>query len=124
MAVINVGNGKEEFPDLYAYAENDNEGHLTMAVESICGYGDSEKNLLAFMAKKHHNIKEDAKKAYKDNVLLAEARSPESPIYLSYTPEDLKQVEAQANAYAIYYAVGKKQPIGAISAHQLNAQGE
>ncbi|MDC9728446.1 MAG: CRISPR-associated endonuclease Cas3'', partial [Methyloprofundus sp.] len=124
MAVMNVDNGKEPFPDEYAYDENDDEGNLTMAVETICGYGDSEKNLLAFMAKKHHNIKEGAKKAYKDNVLLGEARSSESPIYLSYTPEDLKQVEAEANPYAIYYAVGKNQPIGAISVHQFNTQGK
>ena len=124
MAVMNLGNGQEQFPDEYAYDEKDDEGNLTMAVETICGYGDSEKNLLAFMAKKHHNIKDEAKKAYKDSVLLGEARSPEAPIYLSYTPEDLKQVEAQANTYAIYYALGTSQPIGAISAHQLNTQGE
>lgn len=124
MAVMNVGNGKEQFPDEYAYDENDDEGNLTMAVETICGYGDSEKNLLAFMAKKHHNIKDEAKKSFKDSVLLGEARGPESPIYLSYTPEDLKQVEAQPNTYAIYYAIGISQPIGAISAHQLNTQGE
>ena len=79
---------------------------------------------LATCSKKHHNIKDEAKKAYKDSVLLGEARSPEAPIYLSYTPEDLKQVEAQANTYAIYYALGTSQPIGAISAHQLNTQGE
>ena len=124
MAVMNVGNGKEQFPNEYAYDESDDEGNLTMAVETICGNGISAKNLLAFMAKKHHYIKEGAKKAYKDSVLLGESRSPNTPIYLSYTPEDLKQVEAQANAYAIYYAVGKNQPIGAISAHQLNTQGE
>lgn len=123
MAVMNVGNGKEKFPGEYAYDENA-AGNLTIGVERICGYGDSEKNLLAFMAKKHHNIKEDAKKAYKDTVLLTEARSPEAPIYLSYTPGDLKKVEAKANTYAIYYAVGKNQPIGAISDYQLNTQGE
>jgi CRISPR-associated endonuclease/helicase Cas3 len=52
MAVMNVENGQEQFPDEYAYDENDDEGNLTMAVDTICGYGDSEKNLLAFMAKK------------------------------------------------------------------------
>ena len=124
MAVLNIGNGKERFPNEYAYGESDAEGHLTMSVEVICGYGASEKDLLAFMAKKHHNIKDSAKKAYKDSLLLGEARSPETPIYLSYTPEDLKRVEAAPNSYAIYYAVGKNQPIGAISAHQLEAQGE
>jgi CRISPR-associated endonuclease/helicase Cas3 len=115
MAIINIDNDKEKFPNQYAYDESDDQGNLTMGVEIICGYGDSEKDLLAFMAKKHHNIKEQAKKVYKDNVLLGEARTPETPIYLSYTPEDLKQVEAQANPYAIYYAIGKSQPIGAIA---------
>jgi len=47
--------------------------------------------------------------------LLGEARSPETPIYLSYTPEDLKKVEANSNPYAIYYAQGIDQVIGAIS---------
>ena len=124
MAVFNIGNGKELFPNEYAYKEDDIEGHLTMSVDVICGYGVSEKDLLAFMAKKHHNIKEGIKKTYKDSMLLGEARSPETPIYLSYTPDDLKRVEAKPNSYAIYYAIGKNQPIGAISAHQLEAQGE
>ncbi len=50
-----------------------------MGVETICGYGESEKNLLAFIAKKHHNIKDGAKKSYKDSVLLGNARSPKHP---------------------------------------------
>jgi len=119
MAVWNIANDKEEFPNQYAYDENDNQGELTMGVEVICGNGVSGKNLLAFMAKKHHNIKENSKKAYKDSVLLGEARTPETPIYLSYTPEDLKRVEAQPHAYAIYYAIGSSQVIGAISVDKL-----
>ena len=79
MAVMNIDNGKEQFPNDYAYDESDDQGNLTMGVETICGYGDSEKDLLAFMAKKHHSIKEQAKKAYKDSVLLGEARMPETP---------------------------------------------
>lgn len=121
MAVWNIGNDMDEFPNEYAYSESDNEGHLTMSVDVICGYGASDKDLLAFMAKKHHNIKDSAKKAYKDSILLGEARSPETPIYLSYIPDDLKIVEAKQNSYAIYYAIGKNQTIGAISAHQLEA---
>jgi len=73
------------------------------------------------MAKKHHNIKK-AKKAYKDSQLLNEARNPDTPIYLSYTPEDLKLVEAQPNPFAIYYAEGDNQPIGAISINNLNGE--
>ena len=122
MAVWNIRNGKEEFPDEYAYEENDAEDSLTMAVEPICGYGDSNQDLLAFMAKKHHNIKDDARKPYNNKVLLNKARTPETPIYLSYTPDDLKKVEAQPHSYAIYYAIGKTHPIGAISINKL--QGE
>ncbi|MCK5122090.1 MAG: CRISPR-associated endonuclease Cas3'' [Methylococcales bacterium] len=106
------------YPNEYAYSETELEANLTYPVENICGYGVSEKNLLAFMAKKHHNIKE-AKKAYKDNALLNEARSPETPVYLSYTLEDLKKVEAQPHPYAIYYAQGIKQVIGAISVDKV-----
>lgn len=107
------------FPNQYAYDETNYDGELTAPVEEICGYGNSEQNLLAFMVKKHHNIKEDTKKAYKDSVLLNEARSSETPIYLSYVPDDLKKVEAQAHSYAIYYAKGINQPIGALAINKL-----
>ena len=75
------------------------------------------------MKKKHHNIKE-VKKAYKDSQLLNEARNPDTPIYLSYTPDDLNKVEAKPHTYAIYYAIGRQQPIGAVSLKQLNNGGE
>jgi len=107
----------------YAYSEDESEESISMGVEIICGYGSSDQNLLAFMAKKHHNIKQ-VRKAYKDIQLLNEARNPETPIYLSYTPEDLKRVESKPHSYAIYYAIGKQQPIGAISLKQLNNGGE
>jgi len=107
----------------YAYSEKNSEESLTYGVDVIRGRDKSEQDLLAFMKKKHHTIKQ-VKKAYKDSQLLNEARNPETPIYLSYTPDDLKKVEAQPNPYAIYYAIGKKQPIGAISLKQLNNQGE
>ena len=115
---------KFSFPNQYAYNEADYDGELTAPVEDICGYGNSEQNLLAFMVKKHHNVKEGTKKAYKDSVLLNEARSPESPIYLSYVPDDLKKVEAQAHSYAIYYAIGIKQPIGAIAINKLSTEAQ
>lgn len=117
--VVDLGN--ISFPNQYAYDEISSDGELTAPVEDICGYGNSEQNLLAFMVKKHHNIK-DTKKAYKDSILLNEARSPDTPVYLSYVPDDLKKVEAQPHSYAIYYAQGTHQPIGAISISKL--QGE
>jgi len=126
MAVMNVGNGEKKFSEEYACKSES----LTISVELITGYGESEKDLLSFMAKKHHNIINDPNYGvskttkYKDRLYLKKSKEPETPIYLSYTPEDLKQVEAEQNPYAIYYAVGINQPIGAISAHQFNTQGE
>ena len=105
----------------YAYPETESEESFSYGVEVIKGYGDSGKNLLSFMAKKHHNIK-NVKKVYKDSQLLNEARNPDTPIYLSYTPEDLKMVEAQPNPFAVYYAEGNNQPIGAISINNLNRE--
>ena len=124
MAVCNVINRNDyDIAKDYAYTEKHSEESFTYGVEIICGHGVAGQNLLAFMARKHHNIKQ-VKKAYKDSQLLNEARSPETPIYLSYTPDDLKKVEAKPHSYAIYYARGIRQPIGAISLKQLNNGGE
>lgn len=120
MAVCKV-NKRDDFEviNAYAYPESESEKSLTYSVDVICGHGISDKNLLAFMKKKHHNIKQTTK-TYNDNQLLNEARNPDTPIYLSYTPEDLKLVEAQPHPFAIYYAQGCNQPIGAISVNNLN----
>jgi CRISPR-associated endonuclease/helicase Cas3 len=124
MAICNIeGRHDYNFLNNYAYSEDESEESISMSVETICGHGSSDQNLLAFMKKKHHNIKE-VKKAYKDSQLLNEARNPETPIYLSYTPDDLKKVETKPHSYAIYYAMGRRQPIGAISLKQLNNGGE
>jgi len=119
MAVCKA-NSRDDFKPIneYAYPESESEKSLTYSVDVICGHGIADKNLLAVMAKKHHNIKQ-TKKAYNDNQLLNEARNPDTPIYLSYTPEDLKRVEAQPEPFAVYYAQGHNQPIGAISVNHL-----
>ena len=122
MAVCSFSkSGDMSFPNEYAYDESDFEANLTVSVDLICGYGDSAQNLLAYMAKKHHNIKEKSK-AYNDKVLLNESRSPETPIYLSYTEKDLEAVGGASVAHpnAIYYATSTSQPIGAISIIKLN----
>ena len=111
-------NSATDFEILDEYAYSDVEDALTLESKVIEGYGDSKKNLLFFMAKKHHNIK-DVKKSYKDVQLINEARDPNTPIYLSYTLEDLKKVETQPHPYAQYYGVGLKQAIGVISLQQL-----
>lgn len=121
MAVVNINNGKFEISNDYACLDES----FTLSVSEISGYGDSEKNLLDFMAKKHHSIiknkdygvKDTTK--YKERIYLKKSKEPETPIYLSYTPNDLKIVETQPNPYAIYYAIGINQPIGAIALDKL-----
>jgi len=126
MAIITIDNGKPVISNDYA-CENES---FTLSVREIMGYGDSEKSVLDFMAKKHHNIIEDknygvkATTKYKDSAYLKKSKEPETPIYLSYTPDDLKQIEAEPHAYAIYYAMGTNQPIGAISISKLSINAE
>ncbi len=127
LAICSVSNeGGRSFPNQYAYAETTDhtqvDDSLTASVDEITGYGDSDKDLLAFMNAKHHNIKAGAKKAFKDRHLLELARSPETPIYLSYTPEDLKKIGGAAKQSAIYYAISQKQPIGSISLNNLTTE--
>ncbi|MBE8233522.1 MAG: CRISPR-associated helicase Cas3', partial [Endozoicomonadaceae bacterium] len=66
MAVCNISDRTTiTYSEKYAYSDSDLEANLTTSVELICGYGDSNQDLLAFMVKKHHNIK-DTKKPYKN----------------------------------------------------------
>jgi len=111
-------NSTDNITILDEYAYRDIEDSITVETTAIEGYGDSNKNLLSFMAKKHHNIK-DVKKAYKDAQLRTQARNPSMPIYLSYTLEDLKKVNSAPHEFAQYYAIGLRQPIGIISLEQL-----
>ncbi len=130
MAVCDVSNPEKiDFLERYAYempiSEQDEFDNLTASIDEIEGYGDSDKNLLAYMKSNHHHIM-SCTKAFKDFILLNEARDPESPIYLSYTPNDLIPIrgESARHSYAIYYAVCDKQPIGAISIKQLTSTEE
>lgn len=126
MAVCEIGASLQpNYINEYAYNETSDltrEVGLTESVDRITGYGDSDKNLLVFMKAKHHNIKKEiATKAYKDSILLAEARSPENPIYLSYTPKDLEPIggERERHKYAFYYVKTDRQPVGAMQITKL-----
>jgi len=126
MAVCEVGENMQlSFTENYAYSETfDSEqpqGPLTESVELMRGYGNDDANLVQFMRKKHHNIKLDKgyKKAQNEWELIKEARSPERPIYLSYTPEDLSIVNSEPHPQAVYYVISNLQPAGAMSITKL-----
>lgn len=118
--------GGFKFQNQYACAEKDDS--FTMSVDLIQGHDEGgDKNLISFMHQKHHKIlsAKDQKKhtqAHKSFLLKNEAIDPEHPIYISYTQEDLDLCNDMPHAHAIYYAVSKKQSIGAISINKLNSQ--
>jgi CRISPR-associated endonuclease/helicase Cas3 len=139
MAVWNIDNDKEEFPNEYAYDENDEfeceTKNLTLEVSLIegrdfSGEKNPNKDLLSIMFKNHYKILSDkmGKAITKPRSLFEykkESLTADNPIYVSYTPEDLRRLNGNDRnpcPYAIYYAEGKNQPIGAISNN--NSEGE
>lgn len=112
-----------EYKNDYAVSEEDNADFLTAPMHVICGNGDSRKNLLTFMAKKHHNIK-GTKKSYNDNSLLNNARKQTEPIYLSYTPEDLNKINSAPHPNSIYYVMSDTQPVGYLDISKISGKGD
>lgn len=98
---------------------------VTLSVNEINNYGDDESPLV-FMGKKHHNIKAEENKKYgvtkttkfKTKLYLEKSRDPETPIYVSYTPQDLEIVNATEET-AIYYLQGVNQAIGIMALSKL-----
>lgn len=120
MAVCMVDNQlNPSFINEYAYDEETDHSQvhigLTESTDRLQGgrfeMRDSEKDLLAFMHKKHHQILNGRsgdnthKKSFADYELLKLARSPEYPIYTSYTPDDLAYIggERERHKFAMYY---------------------
>ena len=139
MAIWNIDNDQTEFPDEYAYDENNKSEaetkNLTLEVSVIegrdfSGEKNPNKDLLSLMFKDHYKILsdrtgEEAEKPRSVFEYKQKARIPEQPIYVSYTPQDLNRLsgnDKKPSSHAIYYAIGKNQPIGAISSNDLNGE--
>lgn len=104
---------------------------ITIGVDDITNYGD-DNSPLEFMVKKHHNIFDNvqnqkdygvkANTKYKTKIYLNKSRVQETPIYISYTQDDLDKIKATANSAAIYYLQGLKQAIGIIPLDRLKKE--
>jgi len=125
MAICKVNkDGSIEFVNQYVC---DSQKHIyTMPVTDIEGFihNKDDKNLLNFMHQKHHKF-ESAKKQKRVTadsiyVIKGKAIEPEFPIFVSYIEEDLALCNDKPHPHAIYYAVGEKQSIGALSINKLN----
>lgn len=136
MAVCKVDNQlTPTFVDEYAYPEDTDHSKITVGLTESTNriqggrfeMRDSNKDLVTFMHKKHHNIMagkypdEKFKATRFDWELLKLARSPEFPIYLSYTTKDLEPIggERERHPYAMYYVKTAKQPVGMMSIDKL-----
>ena len=136
MAVCEVDNQlTPTFIDEYAYPEDTDHSKITIGLTESTNriqggrfeMRDSNKDLVTFMHKKHHNImagkypNETFKATRFDWELLKLARSPEFPIYLSYTTKDLEPIggERERHGYAMYYVKTAKQPVGMMSIDKL-----
>jgi CRISPR-associated endonuclease/helicase Cas3 len=120
----------QTFEILNQYAVNwqeQDEGFENCYTESLDIIRNS--GILDYVAQKHGRIEQvkliggiPASKAHlRKKVLEGAAVNPETPIYLSYTPEQLEMNlgEASPETNAIYYVESKKQVVGAMSLEKL-----
>lgn len=132
MAVCKVDNQlTPTFVDEYAYPEDTDHSKITVGlterVSRIQGGKEmarnKDKDLTVFMGSIHESIMRhkgfEIQKIRNEKQLLGLARSPEFPIYLSYTPSDLKAVLRDGHKYAMYYVKISKQPVGMMSIDKL-----
>lgn len=130
MAIVQfdqVGNWK--VTNEYACDKSTPDNQFTMSVDEIQGYDEGgDNNLINFMHQKHYKIQkakgEKYSRRYKSYLLKNEATDALLPIYLSYTEDDLALCHDTAHEAAIYYAIGTKQPIGAIAIQKLKNSEE
>jgi CRISPR-associated endonuclease/helicase Cas3 len=130
MAVIQYDElGRFKILDEYVCDAETPDNQFTMSVDEIQGYDEAgDSNLVSYMYQKHPKIMK-AKgikyaKRHKSFLIKNEAVDAQLPIYLSYTEADLALCNDQPHPDAIYYALGTKQPIGAISIKKINSVGE
>ncbi|MDK4706853.1 CRISPR-associated helicase Cas3' [Kingella negevensis] len=132
MAVCEVDSDlKLRFLDEYAYPEDTDHSKITVGLTESTnriqgGKGEGKqdkKDLLAFMSSVHETVMKykglEFPKIRNGRQILGFARSPEFPIYLSYTPTDLKAVLRNGHQYAMYYVKTTKQPVGMMSRNKL-----
>lgn len=129
MAMIDLSNRNQPPDQKNCYLEDVMTYDINQIEGTFRGQKNSDRDLLSFMFKKDHKIrsikeKKAIRQKYSLNILKNEARDPSNPIYVSYTQDDLDLCNDSPNPYAIYYAIGTRQPIGAISLNQLETKGE
>jgi CRISPR-associated endonuclease/helicase Cas3 len=130
MAIVQFDQvGSWQITNEYACDISIPDNQFTMSVDEIQGYDEGgDNNLINFMHQKHHKIQkakgEKYSRRYKSYLLKNEATDPSLPIYLSYTEDDLALCHDTAHEAAIYYAIGTKQPIGAIAIQKLKNSEE
>jgi CRISPR-associated endonuclease/helicase Cas3 len=77
---------------------------MTLSIDEITGYGGTRSDLLKFMKDRHHNLVGGSNLTRTpDNTIKNNARDPEKPIYVSYLPKELENINRPADTDAIYY---------------------